>query len=205
MTAIEWDESILGRKALQKRSQEKVEKILEFSATAIERDGVYALNLNKVARDSGVNVATIYQFFPNKNAVIARLAVREFDENYDRVRAALDEVQNSADVKRICVESVFTYYQKSRDVRFMKELWAIIEADRNLSGLNRKDDERLARLIADVIVGFDPEVDRERVFRRILLGLGMIAAAIRHAMLCDETEGQAIMAEASDVFIEILM
>lgn len=197
--SIEWNEEILGRRPVQERSRLKVEQILDVSAQAIARDGPYALNLNKVAKEAGVNVATVYQFFPNKNVVIARLALRAFDEFYDSVRRALDDVDDAVGAQQVFERFVWALYEESRSATFFRELWAIIEADRNLNYLNRRDDERLARLYAQERLQNSDEVHLGRVMRRMIIIFGMLRSAIRHAISCDENEGAIIIEEAISI------
>ncbi|MBV7257373.1 TetR family transcriptional regulator [Pacificimonas sp. WHA3] len=203
IAAEDWDEEILGRWPLQDRSRRRVERIMEFSRKAIERDGVYALNLNNVAKEAEVNVATVYQFFPTKNAVIARLALREFDENYDRVEKAAAQCASAEDVRTMFTEAFVTAHRNSGDATFLRELWAIMEADRNLQRLNQKDDDRLAQLLTETYMRFAPGADAEQVRNRILLLLGMSAFAIRTALTLNRNEGERLIAEAKQLIFGV--
>ncbi|HJL14578.1 MAG TPA: TetR family transcriptional regulator [Sandaracinaceae bacterium LLY-WYZ-13_1] len=51
-----------------------VEAILQASAQLLERDGVDGLNTNRVARVAGVSIGSLYQYFPDKHALVAELA-----------------------------------------------------------------------------------------------------------------------------------
>lgn len=197
----DWNEEILGRMPKQERSKRRVDRIMEFSRKAIERDGVYTLNLNNVAKEADVNVATVYQFFPTKNAVIARLALREFDENYDRINQAVKGCRSADDVRRVFADAFVAAYKKSNEAVFLRELWAIMEADRDLNLLNQKDDERLAKLFKDAYMQFEPEADEESLYKRALLLLGMAAFAIRTAIKQEPDEGAALVAEAVKLMI----
>tara|TARA_A100001391_G_scaffold202033_1_gene190546 strand:+ start:1425 stop:2051 length:627 start_codon:yes stop_codon:yes gene_type:complete len=205
IAAENWDEKILGRRPLQDRSRRRVEKIMEFSRKAIERDGVYSLNLNNVAKEAGVNVATVYQFFPSKNAVIARLALREFDENYDRVEKAAAQCASAEDVRAMFADAFVAAHRNSGDATFLRELWAMMEADRNLQQLNQKDDERLALLLTRTYMRFASDADAERVRKRILLLLGMSAFAIRTAVTLDQSEGEKLIAEAREIIFGVAL
>lgn len=60
----------------QARSRERIERILDATAELLEAAGVEGVSTRLVAARAGVNVATIYQFFPNKYAVLNALAER---------------------------------------------------------------------------------------------------------------------------------
>lgn len=60
----------------QARALARVVSILDATATLLERQGYDALTTNAIALEAGVNVASLYQYFPNKQAVMAALAAR---------------------------------------------------------------------------------------------------------------------------------
>jgi AcrR family transcriptional regulator len=72
---------VLPRKtARQDRSRATVESILEASARILIRSGYDALNTNLAAESAGVSVGTLYQYFPNKEALVAALLDRHLEE-----------------------------------------------------------------------------------------------------------------------------
>lgn len=54
-----------------------VDDILEAAARIIERDGLDAVTTNAVATAAGVSVGSLYQYFPNRSAILAELTRRE--------------------------------------------------------------------------------------------------------------------------------
>jgi AcrR family transcriptional regulator len=60
----------------QDRSRETVEVIIEATIRIIEADGVAALSTNRVAQVAGVSVGSLYQYFPNKEALIEEVRAR---------------------------------------------------------------------------------------------------------------------------------
>jgi AcrR family transcriptional regulator len=57
----------------QARSQETVSVILEASARILESDGLRGLNTNAIATKAGVSIGSLYQYFPNKDAIVLAL------------------------------------------------------------------------------------------------------------------------------------
>ena len=76
------------RKPSQSRSLATYEAIVEAAARILLRDGPQLLNTNRIARVAGVSVGTLYQYFPNKTAVVAALAERE----KERLHVALEQL-----------------------------------------------------------------------------------------------------------------
>jgi AcrR family transcriptional regulator len=60
----------------QARSQATVEAILEAAARILAGDGYAAMSTNRVAEVAGVSVGSLYQYFPNKDSLVAALHER---------------------------------------------------------------------------------------------------------------------------------
>lgn len=71
------DQRLARRAPRQARALEKVELILEAAIRLLERDGLEALNTNTLAETAGISIGTLYQYFPDKHAVLSALADRE--------------------------------------------------------------------------------------------------------------------------------
>lgn len=60
----------------QERSAATVEAVLRAATYILTRRGWAAFTTNEVAEKAGVNIASLYQYFPNKEAIIAELQRR---------------------------------------------------------------------------------------------------------------------------------
>jgi AcrR family transcriptional regulator len=63
----------------QARSRATVDAILEAVAYILARHGYAGLTTNRVAERAGVNIASLYQFFPNKASLITELQRRHVE------------------------------------------------------------------------------------------------------------------------------
>lgn len=61
----------------QARSVDTVEAILEAAARILEDKGFEGYNTNEVASQAGVSIGSLYQYFPNKDAITRSLIQRE--------------------------------------------------------------------------------------------------------------------------------
>lgn len=64
----------------QARSRATIEAILQASARILEAHGWQALTTNSVAELAGVSIGSLYQYFPNKLALIEGVRRGHFDE-----------------------------------------------------------------------------------------------------------------------------
>jgi AcrR family transcriptional regulator len=74
----------------QARSQAMVEAILEATARVLVERGYAGITTNLVAERAGVSVGSLYQYFPNKDALVTALHerhMRRMDSAFDAVFA----------------------------------------------------------------------------------------------------------------------
>ncbi|GAA2821544.1 TetR family transcriptional regulator [Saccharopolyspora taberi] len=69
----------LRRKPVQQRSAQRVEKMLEACAQLIDELGYDGLSTTLIAERAGVAVGSLYQFFPDKRAVVQELTLRNLE------------------------------------------------------------------------------------------------------------------------------
>lgn len=65
------------KQPLQARAQKTVEAIIEATARILENHGHDGFTTNAVAERAGVSIGTLYQYFPNKEALLGALIARE--------------------------------------------------------------------------------------------------------------------------------
>ena len=62
------------KRPTQERSRETVRAILEAAARIFEQVGVDAATTDRIAERAGISVGSLYQYFPNKDAILVALA-----------------------------------------------------------------------------------------------------------------------------------
>lgn len=77
------------RRPLQERSKATVDAILQAAAYIMVRDGYARLTTNRIAERAGVNIASLYQFFPNKEAIVVELERRHGERTDAAMMATL--------------------------------------------------------------------------------------------------------------------
>jgi AcrR family transcriptional regulator len=75
----------------QQRSRAMVERIVAAGREVLLRDGYDAFSTNRVADRAGISPGSLYQYFPNKAAIVAAVIDRYSDEVADRVAGALTD------------------------------------------------------------------------------------------------------------------
>jgi AcrR family transcriptional regulator len=75
----------------QARSAELVRAILEAAAQVLAAEGAQRFTTARVAERAGVSVGSLYQYFPNKAAILFRLQSDEWRQTADLLRGILED------------------------------------------------------------------------------------------------------------------
>lgn len=83
----------LRRQPVQQRSAKRVEKMLEACAELVGELGYDGVTTTLIAERAGVAVGSLYQFFPDKRAVVQALTQRNLDYFMTEIGRRLDEAE----------------------------------------------------------------------------------------------------------------
>ncbi|QIE26936.1 Bacterial regulatory protein, tetR family (plasmid) [Caballeronia sp. SBC1] len=90
----------------QSRAEQTVATILEAAARVLETKGMDGMNTNLVAQRAGVGVGSLYQYFPNKDALIVALSKREGAVFFAEAAGALSEPTGQGALRHLITVSV---------------------------------------------------------------------------------------------------
>src|SRR6266581_1225158 len=96
---------------VQKRSRERFERILECAAEVLAEKGSEAFRMSDIVERTGIAFGSLYQYFPDKTAIIGTLAERYNAVGRDCVRRDLAAVERARDLYPALCRIVDSYYQ----------------------------------------------------------------------------------------------
>jgi AcrR family transcriptional regulator len=79
----------------QARSAELVAAILDAAVQVLAKEGAQRFTTARVAEKAGVSVGSLYQYFPNKAAILFRLQSDEWRQTSELLRGILEDVRRS--------------------------------------------------------------------------------------------------------------
>ncbi|MEU2034523.1 TetR/AcrR family transcriptional regulator [Nocardia amamiensis] len=98
----------------QQRSREMVDTLLEAAAQMFSREGP-AATTNRIAERAGVSIGTLYQYFPNKHALLSVLAERHVAEAGTRLGRVFAELRTTRppldETLRVILDAVVDLHQ----------------------------------------------------------------------------------------------
>lgn len=178
----------------QKRSRERYEKILECAAGMIAEKGSEAFRMSDIVERSGVPFGSLYQYFPDKTAIIGTLAERYNAIGRACVRQELALVRTTADLRPALWRIVDGYYRMFIEEPVMRDIWQATQADRALQKLDEDDGEFLSGLLLDALKRVAPRRDAATLAATARLTMTLIAAAVRHAITLKPKEAARTIA-----------
>jgi len=148
---------------IQARSTASVDAILQATIQVLTSVGKERLTTTRVAARAGVSVGTLYQYFPNKSALL-QAALRR---HMDHVRSAIETVcarQQSQSLLGMGTALIFAYLEaKMQDVKASAALYSV-SSDIDGAAIAKASSQRARRAIVDLFASArepltkDPEV-----------------------------------------------
>ncbi|MBB3455570.1 AcrR family transcriptional regulator [Rhizobium sp. BK313] len=178
----------------QQRGRERVERILSVAMELIEKNGSDALRMGEIVEKAGVSFGSLYQYFPDKTAIIRVLAERFNEQGRQCVESELALVKSTADLPGALGSIVDGYYAMFRDEPVMRDIWHATQADKLLQEIDADDMEWHSQAFLAVLHGLWPERDSEELVRIARLTMQLVAAAVRYAISIEKDEGDRAIA-----------
>jgi AcrR family transcriptional regulator len=148
---------------MQARSTASVDAILQATIQVLTSVGKERLTTTRVALRAGVSVGTLYQYFPNKSALLQACLRRHMDE----VRGAIEQVckqQQSACLLDMGTALIFAYLDaKMHNIKASVTLYAV-SSDIDGAAISKAASQRGRRAVVELFASAkegltkDPEV-----------------------------------------------
>jgi len=141
----------------QQRSRERFERILESASEIMAEKGSEAFRMSDIVERTGVAFGSLYQYFPDKTAIIGTLAERYNAIGRDCVRRDLAPMKSAKDLHPALCRITDSYYQMFIDEPVMRDIWQATQADRALQKLDEEDGAYLSGLLSDAMRRVAPQ------------------------------------------------
>lgn len=188
------------RTPVQARSRQSVEAIVAAAAEVLEERGLPGFNTKVVAARAGVNVATLYQYFENKQAILAELSRRADRERSAFLRDVLDAAILADDWEPVVRRAVDGLVELRRSSPAVGALRRALAATPELQQLHQRTLQANATVIEEVLLGRRPEIDRDRA-----RAIGTLFATVTFATVDRAFEHGPVDYRLIDELVEMLV
>ena len=179
----------------QQRSRERFERILACATEIMAEKGSEAFRMSDIVERSGVAFGSLYQYFPDKAAIIGTLAERHNAVGRDCVRRDLAVVSSARDLHPALCRIVDSYYEMFMREPVMRDIWQATQADRALQKLDADDMALLSGLLSDAIRRVAPGTPAATLATFSGLTMTLIAAAVRHAITLPPRKARQVLTQ----------
>jgi len=187
----------LRRQPVQQRSAKRVERMLEACASLIEEVGYDGVTTTLIAERAGVAVGSLYQFFPDKRAVVQALTLRNLEKFIQAVDARFSST--TLDHWWDAVDVIFdVYVSMHREVPGFSKLHFGDVVDMRLLDDRRDNNTVISDRIAEMISSrFDIALDDLRL--PISIAVEAADGVLNLAFRRDPAGDREILAEAENL------
>lgn len=165
----------LRKQPRQVRSTRLFADILEAAARVLARDGAHRFTTARVAEAAGVSVGSLYQYFPNKEAILFRLQATEWRQTMEQLQRILGDKGKPAPERLRTAIRVF-FHSECEEAAFRTALEEAAPLYREVPE-SRAHAEEGRRLMADFMKDALPRMSAPaRAFAADLVGTVTSAA-----------------------------
>ena len=174
----------LTRVPQQARSREKFEAILAAALRLIHEKGYEQVSMREIAREVGFPIASVYQYFPNKLAIVRQLWESYTSTLAELMGAELATVSEDApegSLERVVSNVVDHMVAHHRDNPELLDVWRSVDGAPELRALNRQDTINVAQAITSAVLTGRPEADQKIIMSRALIACETASATVKLA------------------------
>jgi AcrR family transcriptional regulator len=179
----------------QQRSQARFERVLEASLRLFATSGYESVSMREIAREAKMPIATVYQYFPMKLAIVREMWSRYTSSITETLAEGIDRsLREGADKSNELIGIIIDRMAQlqSANPAFI-EIWSCVAASMELRALNVEDTLHNARLIADFLQRMHPESDPSSLYDRALISIEMASSTTRLALCLPEPHRARIL------------
>lgn len=145
---------------VQERSTQLVADILKAAVRVLEREGAQRFTTVRVAAAAGVSVGSLYQYFPNKQAILYRLQVDEWQKTGAALRTLLTEPSRPpAERLRAMIRA---FFRSECDEAPLRRALDVAAPDYQAAPEARVDLRRARRVLRDFVAAVAPRASAEQ-------------------------------------------
>ena len=154
-----------------------------------------ALSTTRIAKVAGVSVGSLYQYFPDKRAILRTLAEQYTAESRRCIEEGLAEARDKASLAQAFSSLVDRYYAMFLGKPVRRDIIAGMRADKDLMAIELAESQANGAVLAAAIRRVHPRADAKRVDALAFLIWQLGEETMRLALSHKRSEG-ALLVEA---------
>jgi AcrR family transcriptional regulator len=172
-----------------------VDAIVEAARELIGARGNDAVSMREIAAHARVPVASVYDYFPDKNGILRELMVGYMGKIQSRLAGILLAVETLPELFVAIDAMVDAFVAVFREERELPTIWGAVQANTTLRELDVEDGRRIAELLIGRFRHVLPRADPEAVRDACLYAVSTIATTVRIALYTNPRDGERLIRE----------
>jgi AcrR family transcriptional regulator len=185
----------LRRVPVQGRSLARVQRMLDACAGLIDEVGYDGLTTTLLAERAGVAIGSVYQFFPDKRAIVRALTMRNVEAYIERLSARIRDAVDAA---------MDEYIQMHRSTPGFRTLHFGDVVDTNLLDEERDNNAVIVEQLANILITEFNVGDGSRLTFALTMAVEMADALVKAAFRYQTDGDERVLSEAKDIVREYL-
>ncbi|MET3986076.1 TetR/AcrR family transcriptional regulator [Streptomyces sp. PvR034] len=187
----------------QARGERRIAQLLTAAAGVFCRTGYAAASTNAIAREAGVSPGTLYQFFPNKEAIAVELGgelLKRAHEMHGQAFLPENLAKPLPELLDAVLDPVIAFNCEN------PAFWALMHGS-GVPGITQEHEELHSGLLArveGVLSSFAPESTPDQLTHVSNMVLGIFKSALDLVLATEGAERDAYVAELKNVLLRYL-
>ncbi|UXY26623.1 TetR/AcrR family transcriptional regulator [Streptomyces sp. HUAS TT20] len=186
----------LRRAPVQRRSAERLTRILDACADLLDEVGYDALSTRAVALRAGVPIGSVYRFFGNKRQMVDALAQRNLERYSERVTERLGD--GGSDDWRAAMDAVLDEYLAMKRTA---PGFSLVDFGNQIpvGARHTEPNHRVADRLTDLLSGYLGRTPDDELRRTFLIAVETADTLVHLAFRVDPQGDEAIIAETREL------
>lgn len=179
----------------QARSRDRVDALIEAARELIGKHGNDAVSMREIAARAGVPIASVYDYFPDKNAILRELMVGYIAEIQSRLAKILVPVGTISELYGAIDAMVDAMVAIYREKPELPTIWGAVQANTMLRALDVEDGHRIAEFLIAKFMQIVPDGDPEAIRDACIYAVSTVATTVRMAVYTNPKDGERLIRE----------
>lgn len=141
------------KEPVQERSIELRKSILEAATYILKKNGASGFTTNKVAERAGVNIASLYQYYPNKEALLFHLVELKWESTFSTAFPVLkDKTKSPGQRLKLFIAKFYEHEVEDSPLKqAMAGVGVLVENSKEYEALTIKGEKAFLDFLADAL------------------------------------------------------
>lgn len=177
----------------QERSKERVSAILNATKVLIYEIGSANIKITEIADRAGVSVSSIYQYFPNKQAIINALYEEYIALVEEMITNQVQDIESIEQLSLTLQDLFYQYYKLYRDTPALQDIVASRTVDKLVQQRDLEESRHNAQLLWQSSKHLLPEAQHDKLYTYLFMIMHLSVSMVQLAVSFDQAQADEMM------------